>query len=262
MDIEIKIGRDVEGTSAFRVPDAYKMVSRHHAVFHWHDGIATLEDNGSSNGTFVNGRRIATCKVNENDTVLLGGNDNMCYRLDLRQLFATCRGSGNQPSYSQQPSYPRQNVGMNNGSPVNGNTHGNDYSREFAQVKQVYIDYHDAMSKLTKKANTSMQLPRVLLSMIPALLGIVIMFVSRDMTMRIVAMSAGSILSGLIGTLTMGRGNSKKEKMQEDIMDLQLKYKKEYRCPKCGKEFSLDMHWKKLLADETCPYGCGAQYNS
>ena len=87
------------------------------------------------------------------------------------------------------------------------------------------------------------------------------MLVSTDMTMRIVAMSAGSVLTGLIGTLTMGRGNKKKEKTTEAILDLQLKYQKQYRCPKCGKDYSLDLHWKKLLADGKCPYGCGARFS-
>ncbi len=36
-------------------------------------------------------------------------------------------------------------------------------------------------------------------------------------------------------------------------MDLQLKYQKEYKCPKCGKQYSLDLHWKKLEAEGKCP---------
>ena len=105
-----------------------------------------------------------------------------------------------------------------------------------------------------------MQLPRVLLSMIPALLGVVILIVANDMTMRIVGMSVGTVLSGLISTLTMGRSSSRQEEMSEKILDLQIKYQKEYRCPKCGKEYNLDLHWKKLQADGMCPYGCGARF--
>lgn len=76
----------------------------------------------------------------------------------------------------------------------------------------------------------------------------------------IIAMSAGSVLSGLIGTLTMGRNSKRQDKLSEDILDLQLKYQKEYKCPKCGKPFDLDLHWKKLQADGKCPHGCGAQF--
>ena len=268
MDIVIKIGRGVDGSDDLRVPAGCARASRHHATLYWHNGIATLVDNGSSNGTFVNGNRITSCQLNENDTVWLGGNgiDDKCYHLNLRQLFATCRNADNQSfspqqsGHSQQPSYSRPNLGVDNNYSKSENTHGDNYSEEFDHVKQTYIDYHDALTKINKKANASMQLPRILISTIPALLGVVIMIVSKDMTMRIVAMSAGSVLSGLIGTLTMGGGGKKKEKLSEQMLDLQLKYRHEYRCPKCGKEFGLETHWKKLKADGKCPYGCGAIY--
>ena len=116
------------------------------------------------------------------------------------------------------------------------------------------------MSKLKKKAAKGAQLPRVLLSMIPAVLGLVVLLVAKDMMVRIVAMSAGSVLSGLIGTLTMGRNTSRQEELAEKTLDLQLKYENEYKCPKCGKKYSLDLHWKKLQAEGKCPYGCGAKF--
>ena len=105
-----------------------------------------------------------------------------------------------------------------------------------------------------------MQLPRILLSLIPALLGLVFMFVLGFGSMGFIAMSLGSVLSGVIGTMTMGKNNSRQEEMAEKILDLQLKYEDEYKCPKCGKKYSLDLHWKKLQADGKCPYGCGAQF--
>ncbi len=261
MDREIKIGRSVEGSNTILVPATFKRVSRNHASIHWHDGVATIEDNGSSNGTFVNGQRITRANLTEYDTVWLGGTgiDEYCYQLDLRRIFASFPNTA--PTLKVNPVQninPAQNI-----TPVQeirNNTQRTDYTREFASVKQAYIDYHAGMSKLSKKANTRMQLPRVLLSLIPAALGVVIMIISTDMTMRIVAMSAGSVLSGLIGVLTMGKSSSNKEKMAEDVLDLQLKYQKLYRCPKCGKEFNLDLHWKKLEAEGKCPYGCGARY--
>lgn len=257
MDIEIKIGREVVGSGAYLVPSTFKRVSRNHATIRWHDGIATIEDNGSSNGTFVNGQRVTKANITANDTVWLGGNgqDSFCYQLDMRRIFDSFPRT--MPVHNARP--VQETRSHREAAPDMQRT---DYSNEFAQIKQAYIDYHEAMSKLTKKANTSAQLPRILLSLLPALLGIVIMLVSTDMTMRIVGMSVGSVLSGLIGTLTMGRSGSKKEKMTEDILDLQLKYQKLYKCPKCGKEYNLDLHWKKLQADGKCPYGCGARFTN
>lgn len=269
MDIEIKIGRGVDGPNACRVPDQFAKVSRQHATLYFRGGIATLVDNGSSNGTFVNGLRITNCQVNENDSVWLGGNgtDEKCYRLDLRSYFSAFRGAGIQPqpytatpAYHQQPAYQPQPQAAAPAYQQPAPHHGDDYSKEFEQVKQVYVSYHEELDKLTKKASLRMQIPRLLLSLIPISVGLIIMLVSTNMTMRIVGMSAGTVLSGLISTLTMGKGNKKKEKLTEDIMDLELKYKNQYKCPKCGKPFSLDLHWKKIKAEGKCPFGCGARF--
>ena len=149
MDIEIKIGREVEGAMVHRVPSSYTKVSRRHATLFWHDGIVTLEDNESSNGTFVNGKRIAKTKVTENDTVWLGGDNagSECYPLDLKPIFASCR----EAETAQRT----------------------DYTQEFARVKQAYINYQEEVSRLKKQATKKSQMPKLLASLIPAVLGLV-----------------------------------------------------------------------------------------
>lgn len=258
MDIEINIGRDVEGEHAIRIPFSFKAVSRFHAVLHWHDGVATLEDR-SSNGTYVNGKPISKAQIHENDTVWLGGVgvDDRCYKLDVKNIFASCREIEN----SQCVDHPVLTVGSGNRCPSESdNSQRTDYTKEFALLKKTYIDYHEHLSKLKSKSNMRMQLPRLLLSLIPAVLGVIFMFVLGFGSMGFIAMMLGSVLSGVIGTLTMGRNTSRQEKLSEDILDLQLKYQKDYKCPKCGKQYSLDLHWKKLQADGKCPFGCGAQF--
>jgi pSer/pThr/pTyr-binding forkhead associated (FHA) protein len=49
-----------------------EMVSRKHAVFRLADGVLTVEDLGSTNGTFVNGERIEQATLREGDRVLIG----------------------------------------------------------------------------------------------------------------------------------------------------------------------------------------------
>lgn len=276
MDIEIRIGRTIEGLNAIRVPATCQKVSRNHATIRWRDGSVMIEDNGSSNGTFVNGQRVTSAVITENDTVSLGGFaiDPQCYRVDLRSVFATfpnvrpVENAYGAPSPYGTPS-PYGNPSPYGESAPYGNPAQNqvtdpnrtDYRADFPRLKQAYIEYHEQMSKLKKKAGNKMLLPRILISSVPVLLGVVVLVLSKDMTVRIVAMSAGSVLSGLLGTLIMGRGSSSTEKMNEKILDLQLKYQKEYKCPKCGKEFSMDLHWKKLQAEGKCPYGCGARFS-
>ncbi len=49
-----------------------EMVSRKHAVFRLVNGVLTVEDVGSTNGTFVNGERIDKATLREGDRVLIG----------------------------------------------------------------------------------------------------------------------------------------------------------------------------------------------
>ena len=255
MDIRIEIGREVEGANVYQIPSTYKRTSRHHATLYWHDGIATLEDR-SSNGTFVNGRRITQAQIKEGDTVWLGGNGMQegGYQLDVRRLFESYGLPVNPDSIHR----PQQVVGR---SDVGG-LQRTDYSKEFTQLKKTYIEYHAKMSDLKKKSNLKMQLPRVLMSLIPIVIVAVILLIFREKLgmLSMVVMMMVSVLGSLIGVLTMGRSTSKQEKLSEDILDLQLEYQRKYKCPKCGKPYSLDLHWKKLQADGKCPFGCGARF--
>lgn len=237
MDIEIKIGREVEGNNALVVPSTCKKVSRRHATLCWHDGEVSIKDNESSNGTFVNGLRVAQTDVTENDTVWLGSENGGegCYQVDVKKVFALCREAEDKAR--------------------------TDYSKEFESVKQAYRDYQNAVSDLKKKYSKSSQLPKLLASLIPAVIGLALMFIFDDPTIRIVAMSSGSVLSGVIGVLTMGKNSSANEKMTEEITELQIKYQKGYCCPKCGMKFPFTTHWKKLEADGVCPNPkCGAMF--
>jgi pSer/pThr/pTyr-binding forkhead associated (FHA) protein len=47
-------------------------VSRDHAVLVRHGRHFRLLDNGSANGTFVNGRQIATANLRDGDEILIG----------------------------------------------------------------------------------------------------------------------------------------------------------------------------------------------
>lgn len=236
MDLDIKIGREVEGAGAMKVPSKYKKVSRRHATIHWHDGEMTIEDNESANGTYVNGRRVAKTKITENDVVWLGGNntDEECYQLDLVKLCKSCRD--------------------------NEKKMRTDFTEEFKAVKQAYIDYQAEVSKLKKQSTVKSQLPLRIVSFIPALVGVILMLVLGDQTSRMMAISVGSVITGLVNILMTGKSGATTDKLNEDMADLQIKYQGLYKCPKCGKEFSLNTHWKKLEAGKKCPHGCGAEF--
>jgi pSer/pThr/pTyr-binding forkhead associated (FHA) protein len=48
------------------------MVSRKHAKISMSGGKITIEDLGSTNGTFVNGEKVKTARIKEGDRILIG----------------------------------------------------------------------------------------------------------------------------------------------------------------------------------------------
>jgi serine/threonine-protein kinase len=70
------VGR-AAGTSLQLIDDPH--FSRHHLLLEFNPPRCFLRDLGSSNGTFVNGRKVATCYLNDGD-VISGGQTQILYR--------------------------------------------------------------------------------------------------------------------------------------------------------------------------------------
>src|SRR5262249_32272158 len=68
MDREIIIGRSSD-LDMVLVED---MVSRKHAKISTQGGAITIQDLGSTNGTFVNGEKIKKVRLKEGDRILIG----------------------------------------------------------------------------------------------------------------------------------------------------------------------------------------------
>ena len=72
---EVPVDRDVftigrEATNRLRIPLA--SVSRHHCELTKDDGELLITDKGSSNGTFVNGKRVKETELAPGDLVSIG----------------------------------------------------------------------------------------------------------------------------------------------------------------------------------------------
>lgn len=225
MEIEVKIGREVEGNSILLVPSTCKKVSRRHATLHWKDGVVTIEDNESANGTFVNGKRIAKTKLTENDTVWLGGvGGEGCFQLDMKKVFASCREAEGKLR--------------------------TDYSKEFEDIKLAYIEYKTEESKIKNSQNVKMRI----VNFIPMIVGGAFALIPLGV-MRIIGLAIGAVI-----TLVL-MSNSNKHDINEEITELQIKYQPRYSCPKCGMKYPFTTHWKKLEADGKCPNPkCNAEF--
>ena len=228
--IEIKIGREELGPNDIKVPDNFRKVSRHHGKLEYDNGVLTYIDNDSSNGSFVNGEQVASTRIKKGDDVRLGGlSYGDCYVLDVNDVFEKIKEIEN--------------------------ANRTDFSVEFANMKKAYIAYQDEVAKLRQETNKKAQLPRLIATLVPAAVGLILMpFVGGEA--RIVVISIGSVVSALMGIFTLGKNND----ITEELTDIQLKYQPRYKCPKCGKNIPMTIHWKKLEADGCCPFGCGARF--
>src|SRR5258708_4497696 len=68
---ELVIGRATECSIAIADPN----LSRHHARFVCDAAALVVEDLGSRNGTFVNGKRVARTTLSDGDIVTIGGSE-------------------------------------------------------------------------------------------------------------------------------------------------------------------------------------------
>src|SRR5207247_727310 len=101
---EIVIGR----SSDLDMVLVEEMVSRRHARIRMFGGVISIEDLGSTNGTFVNGEKIMKAQLKEGDRVLIGtsilkvvpiGTDDAVSRRNLesvavRRVTSKGRGAG------------------------------------------------------------------------------------------------------------------------------------------------------------------------
>jgi len=47
-------------------------LSRHHCTLYIHEDVLTVVDNASTNGTFINGRKVQRRELNNSDEIILG----------------------------------------------------------------------------------------------------------------------------------------------------------------------------------------------
>ena len=115
-------------------------VSRFHAQIINENGEYTIIDTGSTNGTFVNGQRIAgRQKLNPRDVVRIGNTT-------IPWLIYFSRDNNRKPAYVGDGSSQFQ-TSINNGNAGNGNSVSSGTPRE-GNEKDIFSRIADALSKL------------------------------------------------------------------------------------------------------------------
>lgn len=101
---EVMIGRDL--TNDFVINDAE--VSRKHVILRLEGGSYVIEDQGSTNGTFINGQRLmGPHSLSVGEQITLGENVAMTFEAIRADLAATVVSSGEDIFPAAKPSYPQ-----------------------------------------------------------------------------------------------------------------------------------------------------------
>lgn len=197
-------------------------VSRHHArLVHEDAEYWLLEDMGSTNGTYVNGTQVAKKRVNLHDVIKLGDN----YTLNISEVLK----------------------------------YNNDYSEEFALLKQIYDNYVQEKVKIQSSNQFKIRLFQSLPFALPGIIGVVIGFLGKGSPELFGLSLFITIFAPTVGIYLGAKQSAKTPQLLQDIAN---QFKIDYVCPKCG-TFLGEIPWESLRNKKQCPLpACKAKWVS
>ncbi len=195
-------------------------VSRHHArITRVEDGGLLLEDLGSTNGTFVNDVQIMRKYVLPTDRIRLG---DTCSLLVSEVLKSD-----------------------------------NDYSEEFAALRDVYDDYVKAKVKIQSSNQFKIRIFQSLPFALLGVVGVVVGFFGKG---NPVLFAASLIVTVCAPTIGIYLGAKQSAKIPRQLQELANRFKIDYVCPKCG-TFLGEIPWESLRNRKRCPVSsCKAKW--
>ncbi len=217
-------------------------ISGHHAVITMHDSENfSIEDLGSTNGTFVNGNKVKSARITAHDKVKLGN-----IEISLPKVFGLVTDAAKNTGADGS-----NRVAVGNNQPTVQQKIPNDFREEFAKLRELHNQYTAKRQAIAKKYNMKMIMTRIVISV---LLGLVSYLVISNLDDKESPLKF--IISPLVMGLTMGvsmmAGNNPKK--DEELKALKIELFKNYVCPnpKCKMQLG-EKEWELWALNHTCP---------
>jgi len=211
MKTVIKIGSASDNGIIKKAED----VSQHHALLKISDKEVIIEDLDSTNGTFVNGIRIKQAILGPKDRVVLANKYDISELIPFKKIFPE--------------SIP------------------NDYTQEFASLKQVYDDYVSEKENIIRKSNLKTGWLKFFCVSVPVI-GIAFLHEPLGKYYFPIYIGVNSVLSSLALFVIKDKGKETK------LKEVEIKFKKNYKCPRPKCEYRLHENWEIHRDQGKCPH--------
>jgi hypothetical protein len=214
----MKIKIGKAGDNDYVVNNPY--VSKYHALLsRAPGGCLLLEDLDSANGTYVNGIQIMKKRIAPTDTVKLGS----MFVLNISEVLKS----------------------------------RNDYSEEFAALKEIYDNYVEQKIKIQSSNQFKTRLFQTLPFALPGVIGVVVGFMGKG-SASLLGISLFVAISAPAAGIYLGAKQS--AKIPRQLQDLANQFKIDYVCPKC-RTFLGEIPWESLVNKKQCPVAsCKAKW--
>lgn len=218
---EIIIGRAVpKKPDTFRTPEEYKVVSATHAkIFRNEEGKICIQDLDSSNGTFVNGKRVEVSPVTSSDEIILGRGEG--YKLNLSEILAMLPLSDSE------------------------------FDRLMNKLKDIYENHLKESDRLNGIKEKLMTL-RILPASISAAATGIVTFLSNDPEVQKLAGKIGGVVTAILMGIAIFVASKISKRIRATQQHLTEQYQIDYVCPNCHNSLQ-GKTWAYIKNLKSCP---------
>lgn len=245
------IGR--QGQQSVSIDDM-SVSKRHLSATPMPDGRWSIEDLGSTNGTYVNGLPVVTAIVDADTPLMLGS-----LQTTLRQLLNLAPASAAKPAAEHNPEPSGIAAAKPAPMPASDSTPTPDVAADgsvsIKHLEAVYEKYrHDTLTIARRRNHASVYRILPMAVGMPLVMGLVGMF-TTDIAVKGVCMGGLMALGSALTLRMIPMG----DRLAEEQFDINRRFQIDYSCPCCHNFMGAAKPYEVLVKQGQCPF-CKAKF--